>query len=344
MSDQVSIVTCARDQFSCIDAHLTLLTRETAPEVPIVAVIGGAPQHLRQEWERRHGGRVRFRFEERFLSHPAAHNLGLRLVETPLAVTMETDTFPRPGWLEPLLACQRETGAMMVVPLILERPRRIHCAGNDLYITYEEDGRGFGHKTLRMMGFPYAARSNLTRRRTDYGELHCQLIQVEPTLRLAAYDERIMEVGEVDSSLTWAAAGGELWCEPRSVVHFVEDAPLRAQDVPFFLWRWDLAEIRRGYDVFQAKWGFDITEHGEFRRFLMRRHERLGFLARRLPYDSVLELGRVVRSGAWKVRHALALPDKLWFALRARDLGYDAWPTYPEQRLNEDEQGHPLLR
>lgn len=340
---QVSIVTAPRDQFSCVDAHLATLRAETPPEVPIVAVIGGAPAPLRRLWQERHGERVRFRFEERFLGYGESHNLGLRMIDTPLAVTIECDTFPRPGWFAPLVECQRETGAMMVVPLVLERPRKIHCAGNDLYITYE-GGRGFGHKTLRLMGFPYAESSNLVRRRTDYGELHCQLVQVEPTLRLGAYDERILEVGEVDCGLTWARAGGELLFEPRSVVHFVEDAPLHAQDVAFFEWRWDLPEVRRGYQVFQDKWGFDITEHGEFRRFLMRRHERLGFLPRRLPYEPVLGLSRALRSAAWKVRHALALPDQVWFGLRARDLGYEAWPTYPEHERNEAEKGHPLLK
>jgi hypothetical protein len=41
----------------------------------------------------------------------------------------------RPGWLRALLDCQREPGAVMVVPVILEAPSRIHTAGNSLYIT-----------------------------------------------------------------------------------------------------------------------------------------------------------------------------------------------------------------
>ena len=343
MGYDVTILTAPRDQFSCIDAHLQTLCAESPAEVPIIAVIGGAPEILRRHWQQRHGERVQFVWEDRFLTHGEAHNLGLRLARTSLAVTIECDTFPRAGWLDALLACQRETGAMMVVPLILERPRRIHCAGNDLYITHE-GGRAFAHKTLRLLGFPYADGANLKRQRTDYGELHCQLVQVEPTLRLNAYDERVLEAGEVDSGLVWSRAGGELWFEPNAVVHFVEDAPLHAHDIRFFEFRWNLRAIRRAYDLLQDKWGIDFTEHGEFRRFLMQRNERLGLLPRWLPCEPALRTSRLLRSAAWKVRNALGLPDRLWFALRGRRLGYDAWPKYPEQERNEAAQGHPDLR
>ena len=71
----------------------------------------------------------------------------------------------------------------MVVPLVLERPRKIHTAGNDFYITYD-GGRAFGHKELRFNGMVYGDDSNLERRETDYGELHCQLVEVLPALQL----------------------------------------------------------------------------------------------------------------------------------------------------------------
>lgn len=62
---------------------------------------------------------------------------------------------------------------------------------------------------------PYIQGSNLKRERIDYGEWHCQLVEVEPTLRLGAFDENILEVGEVESRLTWAKVSYRMWFTPR---------------------------------------------------------------------------------------------------------------------------------
>jgi GT2 family glycosyltransferase len=101
-----------------------------------------------------------------FLSQAAARNLGVTEAKTRLAVVMDCDNFVRPGWIEALVRCQNETGAVMVVPIVLEGEHRIHTAGNDLYIDLI-DGVRFGHKCLRYHGKPYREGSNLGRCKTD---------------------------------------------------------------------------------------------------------------------------------------------------------------------------------
>jgi len=341
LRSDVSIVLSPRDTFSTLAACVGNLLAHTDPEVPILAVIGGAPEHLRQSWLRDFGERVSFHFEEHFQGTAAARNWGLVKLDTPLAVAMDTDVFVRPGWLEPLLECQAETDAMLVVPLMLERPRLIHCAGNDLYVTRDGEA-SYGHKVLRLWRFPYVDGANLTRERTDYGELHCQLVKVADTLRLGAYDEKLREVGEVDSGLVWAREG-ELWFEPRSVVHFVEDAPLRAEDVEFYAWRWDMREILEGYRYFAQKWGFDITESGDFKNFLVRRNARLGLLPRRFPSELSLRVSGALYKWGWRLRRLLGLPVEIWEAQRRRALGYDEWPTLETSRENQQQRSHPTL-
>lgn len=341
MSRDVTIVFNARDQWSCTDVSLDLLCRNSPSDVPILAVIGGAPERLKHAWQRDHGHRVDFVWVDRFLNQAEARNIGLRQIETPLAAVIDNDTFTRPGWLEPLLACRRETQAAVVVPLLLERPRRIHCIGCDLYIT-TQGGKQFGHKILRFHGFPYADGCNQVRKQTDYGELHCMLVEVAPTLDLVAFDEQIIEVGEVDSGLTYQTAGLTQFVEPASVVHFVEDAPLHAQDLDLYTWRWDMQRVRDGYEYFERKWGFDISEHGNFRHFLYQRNARVGLLTRSLPTEATFKLERLMQRAVLKARNLLQLPDTAWFRLRARQLNYEAWPDMPEHDQNQV-QGHPRL-
>ena len=155
---------------------------------------------------------------------------------------------------------------------------------------------------------PYVDGANIARGQTDYGELHTMLVQVKPTLEHWAFDEKIIEATEVDAALTWRRkAGGTIWCEPSSVVHFVEDAPIRPADIRLFQWRWDMCRIKEAYGHFESKWGFDISEHGEFRHFLVIRNRKLGLLPRAFPSAYTLRLSRILYSGAWNVRLALAL-------------------------------------
>jgi hypothetical protein len=268
-----------RDKLSPTDRTLRHLLRFTDPSVPIHMTAGGVPADLRARWQEEFGHRVTFEFHEHFLRQAEARNHALANVGTDLAVVMDNDVYVREGWLDALLSCRRDTGAVMVVPLILEGERRIHCAGNKLYVNYEGDVP-YGHKVLPLNGYTYGNGCNLERSPVDYGELHIQLVEVEPTLELGAYDERIIEVGEVDSGLTWAAAGYEMWFEPRSVVHFDLTHPVEWVDVDLFAWRWDMRTVGDGYAVFEEKWGLDITEQGRFREFLIDYNTKLPLLPR----------------------------------------------------------------
>jgi hypothetical protein len=343
MSTDCGIVISARDLFSPTEPMLANLRAHAPSDVPIIAVIGGAPEHLRETWAKQHGDRVTFIFEDRFLGQAEARNIGLRKLGTRLAVVMDNDNFVRPRWLAALLQCRGETGAMAVVPLVLERPRQIHCAGCDLYITTEA-GKSYGHKVLRFHRKPYAEGANLCRRESDYGEFHTMLVEVAPTLEHDAFDEQLQEAGEVDTGLVWRRrAGGTVWCEPSSVVHFVEDAPIQAEDIAFYAWRWDMRRLLCGYRHFESKWGFDMSEQGRFRDFLFHRNARLSLLARMAPSRTALQLTNTLARARTKIRRLLILPGDVRAVLRRRAFGYDAWPTLESEVLNEGATGHPDL-
>ena len=327
--ERTTIVVDARDRFSPMVGCLDRIAACTPEPHEVIVVAGGAPERLRGEWQRRFGDRVGFIFEPRFLNQAQARNIGMRAATTRLAVLMDDDVLVRPGWLGALLDCQRDTGAVMVVPVILERETQIHCAGNTLYVNYV-NGRAFGHKELRMHAMPYHEGSNLRREPTDYGELHCHLVEIEPTLRLGAYDENLLEVGEVDSGLIWGTAGHTMWFEPRSVVHYQIQAPIKAEDIRLFDWRWNMSAILAGYRHFERKWGIDITEQGRFRDFLYEYNLQLGLLPRLFPSEAALRVERGLRRLGRTTRAALKpLTAHRWLAtnLKARWIGYDDWPT-----------------
>lgn len=325
--ERCTIIVDTRDRFSTLSGCLERLLECTSEPHDLIVVAGGAPERLRREWQRRFGDRARFIFEPRFLNQAQARNIGMRAATTRLAVLMDNDVLVRPGWLRALLDCQRETGAVMVVPLILEAETEIHTAGNSLYINYV-NGRAFGHKELRLHGMPYNESSNLKRERIDYGELHCHLVEIERTLRLNAYDENILEVGEVDTGLIWAKAGHSMWFEPDSVVHYQLEAPLTADDIRLFAWRWNMRSILEGYRYFEQKWGIDITEQGRFQRFLWRYNRQLGLLPRLFPSAAALRIESALARLGRLTRVALAplrTPQWLVTNLKAWWIGYFEW-------------------
>jgi len=321
-TERCTIIVVPRDRFSSTTRCLETLLANTPESHELIVVMGGAPEHLRAEWTRRFEGRAQFMFEPEFVSPPQARNIGLRAATTRLAVLMDNDVYVRTGWLSPLIRCQQETGGVMVVPIILEKPNKLHTAGNDFYISYER-GKAYGHKTLRFRGMALGERCNLKRQPTDYGELHCQLVVVKPTLALNAYDERLMELGEVDSGLAWAKGGHTMWCEPSSVAYFAFAGPLTFDDVRFFIWRWEAKSILEGQRIFEEKWGVDLTERGTFADWLTRYSTQVGLLPRVFPVPLSLTVDRRIGQLRRLAVEPFRQPKRLYRRWRAKTLGYD---------------------
>lgn len=291
-----------------------------------MVVLGGAPLHTQESLRARYGLRAEFIFVPQFLNPAQGRNIGLRAAKTRLAVLIDNDVHVRPGWFEPLLECRHETGATMVVPLMLELDNWIHTAGNDLYITYENN-RAYAYKTLRHHHKKYCEGSNLKREPTDYGELHCQLVEVEPALRLAVYDEQIQEVGECDSGLIWKKAGLPMWFEPKSVVDYAQPTGITdSDDLRFFIWRWDMRLILKGYLHFQKKWNIDMTEYHTFQEWLLRWNRKLGFLPRVFPSKWALLVDLRIKKLFELIAKVIQLPQSLWNRLVAWRLGFYDWP------------------
>ncbi|MDD5304067.1 MAG: glycosyltransferase [Elusimicrobia bacterium] len=336
-----TVVVSARDRFSPTEGCLDNLLAVTPEPVDLILVLGGAPEPFRAKLQSKYASRVRFIFEDRFLNCAEARNLGLRAAKTKLAACLDNDVYPRAGWLAPLLRCQEETGAGLVVPLMLENERNIHTAGSRLFITHK-GGKPFAAKVLPFYKHEVHEGTNLKREPSDYGEMHCQLVDAKAALELGVLDERVQEGEELDSGLSWKKGGRSIWFEPESIV--VYDFPLRLRDpmdIPIFKWRWNIRNLIPGYRVMHAKWGMDMTEVGDFKYFLMRVNGLLGVLPRVWPTRTALAvddaLGRLAR--------LTAVPGRAWSHLRAWSVGYYDWvealedPRPPSARIAAEIRG-----
>lgn len=323
--ERVTIIIDARDRFSTTTKCLQTLIDNTPQPYDLVVVMGGAPEHLKEEWLVKFGDKnSTFIFRPEFLNQAQARNIGLRKAKTRLAVVMDSDNYVHPGWLEALISCQNETGAVLVVPVILEPPRRIHTAGNDIYLTYE-GGETRGYKHLRYHGMVYGDGANMKRQQTDYAELHCQLVEVEPTLKLDAYDEKILEVGEVDQGLTYSKAGHSMVFEPSSVVTYALGCAMTVDDIKLFSWRWNIKNVHDGYQHFHKKWNIDISEFGTFRDWLVRYNSQLGLLPRFWPNAFCLKLDKFIGRLNRRIIELLRAPKYRFQRLNKHVLGYYHW-------------------
>ncbi len=325
--ERVSVIVVTRDRYSVTDGCLETLFKHTSGH-DVIVVIGGAPDRVRRRLEEKFGQKAKLIFESRFLNPAEGRNVGMSACKTRLAVLMDNDIYVKSGWLEPLVRCQQETGAAMVVPLILEYEREIHTAGNHFYITHD-NGYAYAHKELRFHGMVYSGSSNLQRIAIEYGELHCQLVEVATAVRLNAYDENIREVGECDSGLTWGKNKCPMFFEPASVVNYNPPVPetIAAEDIRFFAWRWDMRGILEGYRYFQHKWKIDITEHGNFRNFLLGFNRKLGLIPRLFPCELSLKIDLFIRKISVFFTKIFMTPSSVWNRFKAWLLGYYAWPA-----------------
>ena len=98
MTDDLSIIVCPRDQFSSVKPCLRHLLQHVPEGIPVHVVFGGVPDPIREDWHRTFSGRVDFHLEPGFLSPSAARNIGLRKVDTSLAILIDGDVFGGPGF------------------------------------------------------------------------------------------------------------------------------------------------------------------------------------------------------------------------------------------------------
>ncbi len=270
---QVTIVVVPRERFSLAARSLQRIYAQSDVPFRLVYVDGCSPSRVRRYLERQAEERG---FElirtDHYLSPNQARNLGLRHVKSEYVVFIDNDVVVAPGWLAPLVQCAAETGAAVVSPLNCEGEpihEVIHFAGGGCHVRLEERAERIERHmvdTISRQGQRLRdVRDRLTRERTEAAEFHCLMARTEIFDKIGPFDEGMLAVREnLDFCLMVNQAGGTVYFEPASVITYLDVAPLKWSDMPFYVVRWSDEWTLASLHHFRDKW--DLTEDAYFTR------------------------------------------------------------------------------
>jgi glycosyltransferase involved in cell wall biosynthesis len=245
LSERLAIAVVPRDRFSIFPRCLASLCAHTDIPFRVIVAAGSTDratlQHIRELQAPKCD--VTLVLLNRLLMQGEARNLALQHVSERFCVVIENDTIVHKNWLAPLVECMHEESAAVVTPLILWY-RGIHAAG----CTFEE--REEGGATVFRHEITY---SDICRRRIDYPENHCLLIDRRLLSGNNIFDD--VEPFDVDLGLTLRKRGLKVFLEPRSVATYAAPPPLEVRDIPLYKFRWDPASWEARNRGFMEKWG-----------------------------------------------------------------------------------------
>lgn len=271
LSESVVIAVVARDRFSMFPRCLEALYAHTDVRFRVIVVAGGTDrtteEYLHQLQVQKDNMSVVL--VDRLLMQGEARNVAIRQADERFCVVLENDTIVHENWLRPMLECMREEGAAVVTPLIMWY-RGIHAAGC-MFEEREKEGTVVFHHEIMYTG--------IRRRRIDYPESHCVLIDRQLLPGIDIFDD--VEPFDVDLGLTLRKCGLSVFLEPRSVATYSAPPPWEVRDIPPFKLRWDAASWEARNRRFTQKWG--VTYDPSSKRASYRRQQLKLGLARWYP-------------------------------------------------------------
>ena len=137
--------------------------------------------------------------------------------------------------------------------------------------------------------------TNILRREVDFGEMHCQLVDVKKALELGVYDERLREHQEMDAGLVWEKADCKMMCEPKSMVYlYMPEMIDDVDDVRIFIWKWDMDAMKESINYFYEKWNIDINHQNHFSNYLAKVNRKIGFFSRLYPSKLSISIDQIL--------------------------------------------------
>lgn len=296
----ITIVVVPRERFSYSRQSLESIYQHTQMPFELVYVDGGSPpsvrDYLRQAAIEKGFTLIR---TEQFLAPNQARNLGLNHVGTDYVLFIDNDVHVSDSWLENLWQCVQATDAAVVCPLTcIGKPlhQKIHLAGGEARIFTELKGDKVRRRVHEKHYFVNRAvadvQDQLQRRACEFAEFHCMLAKRSILTKIGPLDEKLLNTREhIDFCLQVNQAGGQIYCEPSSVVSYVPDILYRWSDLAFFMLRWSDAWEVKSLKHFREKWNLDKD------KYFKKRYKRLGHrrhYAFLRPLVRKLTLGRTI--------------------------------------------------
>ncbi|NNE12091.1 MAG: glycosyltransferase [Ilumatobacter sp.] len=261
IGDRVSVIVAPRQRWSLTTRSLEAVIAAMPAGCQLVYVDGGAPaaisDELRTMVDAAGGTFIR---RECVLSGNEGRNLGLEVADREFVVFVDNDVIPGDPWIEPLVRCADETGAVIVGPLVYhgrdESSRTIHVAGGDVEITdgvMETNSRRFEYRQHDEVS------DELVRQATQQLEFHCMMVRTSFAEEIAPLDEGLSTLGDHEDVVLQAHHRGlGVWLEPESTITYLSMIRLEDDEIGYWQMRWSEDWNRQSLERFCDKWDLDI--------------------------------------------------------------------------------------
>ena len=247
-----------REQFSLAAESLQRIFDYTEIPFNLIVVDCNTPKVYWQQIEQVLKGRsnVKVIHTDEYLQANELRNLVIQEATDDFLCFVENDVLVEEGWLSHLIAACEEQPADVAVPRIIEGPlgaTSVHWDKNQGQVRVVQTAHGVEWELLPAMGDQLIDTGDYRRPLALAGEAHCRLYRRSVFDRFA-FDEEVIYLDHLDSSLALYNAKIPVVFEPKSVVHFWHPYPPRPHDLDYFFFRWDLEQSAKSLEIIQKKW------------------------------------------------------------------------------------------
>ncbi|MCC5651557.1 glycosyltransferase [Nostoc sp. XA013] len=266
-----------REQFSLAAESLQRIFEYTQIPFNLIVIDCNTPKVYWQQIEQVLKGRhnVRVIHKNDYLQANQLRNLVIQEAEDEFLCFIENDVLVEEGWLSYLINACKEQPADVAVPRIIEGPlgaTSVHWDPNQGHLRSVQTADGVKWEILpATTDDQHLNRGNHRRTIQLAGEAHCRLYRRSVFDSVAPFDEEVIFLDHLDSSLALYHAKIPVVFEPRSVVHFWHPYPPRPEELGYFFMRWDLEKSAKSLDRIQTKWNL-VHLYGDLSFAVERNH------------------------------------------------------------------------
>ena len=278
----VTVAVIPRERFRPLEQSLRSLFETISADVPVIVVDGGAPKHVLDAVKKLQAKRP-FELIETgtFVLPNKARNIALGRAKTKFVAFCDNDLEYSPNWLDYMLeaASAEKVGAVAPTTLIgPTTPTLIHHAGGTFTRRKDANGGHFLHSNHALANTPikdlvandyHEAPTEITN-----FEYHCVMVNAKAMREVGGHDERMINFEHLDSSLRLQAHGYKIAYAPKAHVLYRAFDSFKAEDLPYFHFRWALHRDMASHQIYAKNWGLSAPNQTPEKCFSTRHTNR----------------------------------------------------------------------
>lgn len=248
-----------REQFALAAESLQRIFEYTDIPFNLLVVDCNTPKVYWQQIEQvlKERNNIKVIQSDRYLQANELRNLVIEFAKDDFLCFVENDVLVEEGWLSHLITACKEQSADVAVPRMIEGllgTTSIHWDSNQGEIRSIQTADGVKWEILPATGDLQLNCGTHRRMIKLAGEAHCRLYRRRLFDRIAPFDEEVIFLDHLDSSLALYNAKIPVVFEPKSVVHFWHPYPPHPEDLDYFFHRWDLEKSAKSLERIKQKW------------------------------------------------------------------------------------------